>query len=72
MPDIAKCEGTGCPVKEKCYRFTAKDSEFRQSYFIEPPYKDGKCDHYWGENAQDIWNQTEDNIDNKTFKQKNL
>ena len=28
-----------------------------QSYFMEAPIKDGKCDYYWGENAESIWNQ---------------
>ena len=54
MPDISKCEGRECPLKENCYRFTATPSEFRQSYFEDPPYKvfeeDGNevsCDYYW-------------------------
>lgn len=59
-PDITMCKGTGCPAKESCYRFTAKPSEFMQSYFVESPYKDGKCDYYWGENAEAIWNQLKD------------
>jgi hypothetical protein len=28
-----------------------------QAYFTEAPIKDGKCDMYWGENAESIWNQ---------------
>ncbi len=59
MPDITMCSGEGCPAKEKCYRFTAEPS-YRQSYFLNPPIKDGKCDHYCGE--QDIWNQLNDII----------
>ena len=66
MPDITKCEGTDCPVKEKCYRFTARDSEFRQSYFVTPPYKDGKCDHYWGENQEAIWDQLKSIVNGQT------
>jgi len=57
MPDITMCPGTNCPHKEKCYRFMAKPSEYWQSYFTEPPIKDGKCEYYWGENAESIWNQ---------------
>jgi hypothetical protein len=57
MPDITMCKGTDCPHKEKCYRFMAKPSEYWQSYFTEPPIKDGKCDMYWGENQINIWNQ---------------
>lgn len=45
-PDITMCNGDNCPVKKKCYRYTAKPSEY-QSYFVESPIKDGKCDHYW-------------------------
>ena len=57
MPDITMCPGTNCPQREKCYRFTAKPSEYMQSYFMKAPIKDGKCDMYWGENAESIWNQ---------------
>lgn len=32
MPDIALCKNTTCPSNKKCYRFTAKPNEFRQSY----------------------------------------
>lgn len=56
MTDITKCQGTGCIVKETCYRYTAPDSE-RQSYFIEPPIQasrqhDGmNCSYYWKNQA---------------------
>lgn len=51
------CTGHDCPLKEKCYRYTAEPCEFRQSYFMSPPYKDGKCDHYWGETQESVYNQ---------------
>ena len=54
--DITKCKGEGCPIKENCKRYTAKES-LMQSYFIESPFKDNKCDMYWGENAESIFNQ---------------
>jgi hypothetical protein len=57
MPDITMCPGHDCPLKEKCYRYTAKPCEFRQSYFMSPPYKDGKCDHYWEETQESVYNQ---------------
>lgn len=57
MADITKCSGIGCPHKENCYRFTAPASEY-QSFFMTPPIEDGKCDMYWGENAEGIWKQT--------------
>jgi len=59
MTDITKCKGQigaiDCPYKEKCYRFTAKASDY-QSYFMELPLKDDKCDHYWGDDGESIWN----------------
>lgn len=65
MPDITKCEGTDCPHKENCYRYTAESSKFMQSYFVTPPVKDGKCDHYWGEQAESIWSELKDIVDGK-------
>jgi hypothetical protein len=63
MPDITMCFGGECPVKDKCYRYTAKASDY-QSYFGEPPLeiKDGvaKCDHYWGDDSQSIREQLSD------------
>lgn len=55
-PDITMCVGTDCPQKETCYRYTVKPSDY-QSYFINPPIKHGKCEMYWGENAQSVYNQ---------------
>ena len=57
MPDITKCNGEGCPIKEKCYRYTSEPSEYYQSYFTNAPIKDNKCEYYWGENAESVWNQ---------------
>ena len=45
--DITMCTGEGCPAKEECLRYTAKASDY-QSYFVDPPIKDGKCEMYWG------------------------
>lgn len=46
MPDIALCEGTGCPLKEKCYRYKATPSKYRQSYFYEIPYLGSNCEYF--------------------------
>jgi hypothetical protein len=66
--DGTKCSGKDCPVKEKCYRFTAEASE-RQSYFFKPPFeiKDDLviCEMYWGQNAENIWKQLKDITDDK-------
>ena len=59
MSDITKCNGAGCKIKESCYRYMAKSSE-PQSYFLESPIKDGKCEMYWGETAQSVYNQLKD------------
>ena len=63
MPDITMCTGIDCPFKDQCHRYTATPSEY-QYYFADPPIKDGKCDHYWGENAEFIWNKQNINESN--------
>ena len=54
MPDITMCKNDQCPLKEKCYRFTAEPSNI-QEYFAEHPSKviHGKfqCDMFMGESA---------------------
>jgi hypothetical protein len=47
MADITKCKGTNCPMKQNCYRYTAKEDEFYQAYFVEVPIKNDECDMYW-------------------------
>jgi len=47
--DITMCSGKDCPFKETCYRYTATPSEYRQSYFFEPPIIKGEevtCEYY--------------------------
>ena len=46
MPDITMCSGKNCPIREDCYRYTAKESYY-QSYFMIPPYDMtiGSCEY---------------------------
>lgn len=62
--DITMCSGKGCDFKERCFRFTAKPSD-RQSYFVNPPIKDGKCDLFWGENQENILKMLQDIVKNQ-------
>jgi hypothetical protein len=64
-PDITMCQGTNCPFKDSCYRHKAKPNEIYQSWFVEPPIKDGKCDMYWGKNAENTLNQLKDIMSGK-------
>ena len=32
MADITMCVGTGCPLRETCYRYMAEPNEYRQSF----------------------------------------
>jgi len=57
MADITMCKGTNCPVSTKCRRYMATPNPHRQSYFTEVPFENGKCEMYWGENADSIWEQ---------------
>jgi hypothetical protein len=46
MPDITKCDGNNCELRNECWRFVSADS-MRQAYFIEPPINDnGECDYF--------------------------
>lgn len=53
MADITKCAGEGCSKKERCYRHTAEDSAYRQSYFVNAPVKLNEngnfifCVYFW-------------------------
>jgi hypothetical protein len=53
MPDICMCNGGACPLKETCYRFTAKPSKYLQSYFVTPPFEGNECEHYCPTKATD-------------------
>jgi hypothetical protein len=52
MTDITKCWGHGCDFKESCYRFTASEDMY-QSYFMNSPIKDGKCEYQWDTSAKE-------------------
>jgi len=56
MSDITKCRGVNCPIKDQCKRYTSEES-MMQSYFMESPIKDGKCDMYCGEQNESIFKQ---------------
>jgi hypothetical protein len=47
MPDITMCQDNECPMKNKCYRFTATPSKYGQSYFAETPREDYYCDYFY-------------------------
>ena len=65
MADIAMCSGKDCPHKDNCYRHTAQEGML-QTYFLNPPIdEDGKCDYYWGDNAEIVWSTERINNDTK-------
>jgi hypothetical protein len=45
MPDITMCQNNTCPQRTECYRWTAKPSEFLQSYATFKPNAKGECVH---------------------------
>ena len=52
MTDITKCTGADCDLKMTCYRYTAPTGML-QSYFMNPPIKDGKCEYQWDTNTNE-------------------
>jgi len=47
MADITMCKGSGCRARNHCYRFTATPHEYRQSWFVQTPGSDKKCEYYY-------------------------
>lgn len=53
MADISKCEGTNCPLKEKCYRYTVKADPLWQSWFSTvPTVENGICMEFWEDESK--------------------
>lgn len=53
------CQDKDCPLKESCYRYTAKPSEW-QSWFSESPRDGDKCEMYWGSESEYIYSYLKD------------
>jgi len=49
MPDICMCTDSECPQKDTCHRFKVKPHKYMQSYFVESPREEEKCEYYWEE-----------------------
>lgn len=49
--DITMCQNHNCPLKMRCYRYTAKADPHWQSYFMATPLKVekgvAKCEYFW-------------------------
>jgi hypothetical protein len=71
MPDITMCKNWRCPLRLKCWRYTAFPSEHWQSYFVglQTPRKNGDepatCDYFW-DNTKKI-NRFEDEAHEKAY-----
>lgn len=63
MNDITKCKGLFCPVKKDCLRYSEGPILNGESYFSHPPYKNGKCEFFWGEQSQYILNEIKGIVD---------
>lgn len=58
------CSGEKCPLKQICYRYTAKPSE-PQSYFMKPPVLGGTCEYFW---RTEVRSKTDENDEKSTDK----
>jgi hypothetical protein len=38
MPELAKCHGAECPIKDTCFRFTKKSDDLLQLWLHGAPY----------------------------------
>ena len=64
MADITMCSGERCPLKQICYRHTAKPSE-QQSYFAQSPVLGGTCEYFW---RVEVRAKTDENDEKSTDK----
>ena len=56
--DICMCNDHKCPMRKACYRYTAPQSEYRQTWFAYSPLEDdGTCEWFWD---NDGWGRHED------------
>lgn len=46
MPDYCMCRGGGCNLRNECFRFRAKPSKGRQSYFLDVPNTGDECEYF--------------------------
>jgi len=58
--DITKCSGKNCNLKDTCYRYKSESKDE-----IIPPIKDGKCDMYWGDGANNLLNNIKEILNGK-------
>ena len=55
MPDMAMCRDNECPIKERCYRYTAQPDKWNQVYGDFKYPKDAeKCDYFWSNENPNI------------------
>lgn len=50
MPDITKCSGINCEVRESCYRYTVPRSEVQSwaAFYATDSFKrETGCDYMW-------------------------
>lgn len=48
MPDISKCVGVDCPLRDTCYRYTSKPDKYWQSYGdFSFDKENNECKYYW-------------------------
>lgn len=64
MADITKCNDEQCSKRLSCFRFTAPANEYLQSYFVNTPRKDDKCEMYWGKQNEYTMKQIKDILNN--------
>jgi hypothetical protein len=61
MPDITMCSGEKCPLKQICYRYTAKPSDY-QAYFAKPPVLGGTCEYFWRDEVRSKTDESDQKV----------
>lgn len=53
MPDISMCSNNDCTIKDSCYRFTAKPTEYWQSYTLFKQELNESCEYFISNTSND-------------------
>lgn len=56
MADITKCKGIGCPIRDKCYRFTAPEGRWQSYSNFVPSLNETKteCPYFYYNGGKDV------------------
>lgn len=47
MPDITKCPGDGCAIKNSCYRYVSESDDYQTWFDPTPAEEENNCEYFY-------------------------